>query len=110
MPASNTSAAGQKKITTQTLCDITGTRYYEHNEEIALMADREVRVFDENDILVGMMKFGEAYSIAMGLKKDIVLRNMKTDVPIVKIMNYKLQLLKRLFKKLGKDVNTKDSK
>mgnify|MGYP002633182828 CR=1 FL=1 len=74
------------------------------------MADREVRVFDENDILVGMMKFGEAYSIAMGLKKDIVLRNMKTDVPIVKIMNYKLQLLKRLFKKLGKDVNTKDSK
>jgi translation initiation factor IF-3 len=101
---------GQKKITTQTLCDITGTRYYEHNEEIQFTADKEVRVFDENDVLVGLMKFGEAYSIAMGLKKDIVLRNTKTDVPIVKIMNYKLQLLKRLFKKLGKDTEEKDGK
>ena len=69
-----------------------------------------MRVFDENDVLVGLMKFGEAYSIAMGLKKDIVLRNTKTDVPIVKIMNYKLQLLKRLFKKLGKDTEEKDGK
>ena len=57
-----------------------------------------------------MMKFGEAYSLAMSLNKDIVLRNSKTDVPIVKIMNYKLQLLKRLFKKLGKDVVGKDIK
>jgi translation initiation factor IF-3 len=92
------------------LCEITGTRYYEHNEEINYTADKEVRVFDENDQLVGLMKFGEAYSIAMGLKKDIVLRNTKTDVPIVKIMNYKLELLKRLFKKLGKDVGTKELK
>lgn len=90
LPKGNSNPSGQKKITTQTLCDITGTRYYEHNEEIMYTADKEVRVFDENDVLVGMMKFGEAYSIAMGLNKDIVLRNTKTDVPIVKIMNYKL--------------------
>ena len=90
LPKGNMNPTGQKKITTQTLCDITGTRYYEHNEEIQFTADKEVRVFDENDVLVGLMRFGEAYSIAMGLKKDIVLRNTKTDVPIVKIMNYKL--------------------
>lgn len=56
------------------------------------------------------MKFGEAFTCAMGLKKDIVLRNSKTDPPILKIMNYKLELLKKLFKKLGKDVGEKDKK
>lgn len=65
-------------------------------------------MYDENEQLVGDMKFGEAYSIAMGLSKDIVLRNTKTDPPICKIMNYKKELLKRLFKKLGKDVASKD--
>ena len=56
------------------------------------------------------MKFGEAYTQALGLKKDIVLRNAKTEPPICKIMNYKLELLKKLFKKLGKDLGKKDEK
>jgi len=60
--------------------------------------------------MIGDMKFGEAYSAAMHVKKDIVLRNHKTDPPVLKIMNYKLELLKRLFKKLGKDVSKKDEK
>lgn len=60
--------------------------------------------------MIGDMKFGEAFTCAMNLKKDIVLRNSKTDPPILKIMNYKLELLKRLFKKLGKDVGEKDKK
>lgn len=46
----------------------------------------------------------------MNLSKDIVLRNVKTDPPICKIMNYKMELLKRLFKKLGRDVGAKDGK
>ena len=45
----NTSAGGGKKITTKTLCDITGTRYYEHNEDINYTADKVVRVYDENE-------------------------------------------------------------
>jgi translation initiation factor IF-3 len=102
--------AGQKKITSKTLADITGTRYYNHNEEIDFFAEKIVRVYDENEQLVGDMKFGEAYSIAMNIQKDIVLRNSKTDPPICKIMNYKKELLKRLFKKLGKDVAQKDQK
>ncbi len=51
------------------------------------------------------MKFGEAYNIAVDNEKDIVQRNAKTDPPVVKIMNYRLELLKRLFKKLGKEIN-----
>ena len=39
----------------------------------------------------------EAYT----MKKDIVLRNAKIDPPIVKITNYRKDLLKKLFTKLG---------
>lgn len=106
----NTSSAGGKKITTKTLCEITGTKYYEHNEGINFTADKVVRVYDENEQIIGDMKFGEAFSQATGLKKDIVLRNGKVDPPICKIMNYKLELLKKLFKKLGKDLSQKDEK
>ena len=56
------------------------------------------------------MKFGEAFTLALSLKKDIVLRNHRVDPPVAKIMNYKLELLKKLFKKLGKDVGKKDEK
>ena len=87
------------------LCDITGTRYYQHNEEIDYEASKIIRLFDENNVNLGDMKFGEAYNLAMDLEKDIALRNSKTDPPVVKIMNYRLELLKRLFKKLGKEIN-----
>lgn len=36
-------------ITVKTLCEITGTKYYIHNEEINLDDHRVVRVYDEND-------------------------------------------------------------
>jgi hypothetical protein len=49
MSVMNTTNVGGKKITTKTLCDITGTRYYEHNEDIDLTADKVVRVYDENE-------------------------------------------------------------
>ena len=35
------------------------------------------------------------------MKKDIVLRNPKSDPPIVKVTNYRKDLLKKLFTKLG---------
>ena len=49
------------------------------------------------------MTLYEAQQAAEGAKKDLVLRNSKIVPPVVKIMNYKKELLKRLFKKLGKD-------
>lgn len=55
-------AAGSTRLDVKTLCDITGTRYYQHNEEIDLMPEEEVRVYDENDQLIGDMRFGEALS------------------------------------------------
>ena len=39
-------------------------------------------------------------------KMDIVLRNMKTDPPIIKVMSYRKELLQRLFDKLGKTMET----
>lgn len=56
------------------------------------------------------MTLRDAKLAAEFAKKDVVLRNAKIDPPIVKITNYKKELLKRLFKKLGKEVDTKDMK
>ena len=97
--------SSNRKISSKVLCDITGTRYYQHNEEIEYEASKVIRLFDENNVNLGDMKFGEAYTLAVKLKKDIVLRNFKTDPPVMKIMNYRLELLKRLFKKLGREIN-----
>ena len=42
--------------------------------------------------------------MAASLGKDVVLRNRRVDPPVVKIMDYKIELVKRVFKKLGRDV------
>ena len=97
-----TTGSSQKRITTKTLCEITGTKYYLHNQEIGYSIDRKVKVYDENDVLVGELTFGEAIASAQSAKKDLVLRNDKSDPPVCKIMLYKMELLKKLFKKLGK--------
>lgn len=72
--------------------------------------DKIVKCFDENDAVLGEMTLREALQASEGAKKDLVLRNAKTTPPVVKIMNYKKELLKRLFKKLGKEQEDKDLK
>jgi len=47
------------------------------------------------------MTFEEAFTLATSLGKDIVLRNTHTDPPVLKIMDYKVELVKRVFKKLA---------
>ena len=42
--------------------------------------------------------------MAASLGKDIVLRNRATDPPVMKIMDFKVELVKRVFKKLGKEL------
>lgn len=69
-----------------------------------------VKCFDENNVVLGEMELREAMVAAQSAGKDIVLRNAKIVPPVVKIMNYKKELLKRLFKKLGKQVDDKDLK
>lgn len=96
------SGSSQKRITARTLCEITGTKYYLHNNEIGYSMDRKVKVYDENDVLMGELTFGEALASAQSAKKDLVLRNDKSEPPVCKIMLYKMELLKKLFKKLGK--------
>ena len=99
-----------KKITAQTLCEMTGTKYYKHNAEMEYQPEKELRVFDENDKLLGILPFAEALESARAAKKDLVLRNAKADPPIAKIMNYRMELLKKLFQKLGKQVGSKEGK
>ena len=87
-----------------------GSRYYQHNDEIEMNEDKMVKCFDENDTLLGEMTLREAQMAADSAKKDLVLRNQKISPPVVKVMNYKKELLKRLFKKLGKEMEDKDLK
>ena len=99
-----------RKISTKLLCDISGTRYYESNEEVEYEASRTVNVYDENNVNIGHMSFGEGFQLAQSLGKDIVLRNKAADPPVMKIMDYKLELIKRVFKKLGREIKGADAK
>ena len=72
--------------------------------------EKIVNCYDENDLPLGHMTLRDAKLACENAKKDVVLRNAKIDPPVVKIMNYKKELLKRLFKKLGKEMETKDLK
>jgi hypothetical protein len=71
------SGVGDRKINTKTLCDLIGSKYYPHNDEIGLDLEKQVRCFDENDTLIGDMSLHEALQAAEGAKKDLVLRNGK---------------------------------
>ena len=69
-----------------------------------------MNVYDENNVNIGNMSYAEAFDLAASLGKDLVLRNSATDPPLVKIMDYKVELIKRVFKKLGKEVKGSDKK
>jgi len=56
------------------------------------------------------MTFSESFGLAASLGKDVVLRNKATDPPIVKIMDYKIELVKRVFKKLGREIKGTEKK
>ena len=105
-----TRSSASRKISTKLLCDISGTRYYESNEEIDLTAKHIVNVYDDNNVNIGHMTFGESFELASSLGKDIVMRNKATEPPVVKVMDYKVALIKRLFKKLGKDIKGSEKK
>lgn len=92
------------KISSKLLCDLIGCKHYPSNEEINIEEDVLVNVYDESDKFLGKQTFGEALKQAQDISKDIILRNDKVTPPIVKIMKYKVELVKRLMKKLGKTV------
>ena len=61
--------------------------------------------------MIGDITLQEALVSSVAAKKDLVLRNAKAEPPVAKIMNYKMELLKKLFKKLGTQVQeTKEDK
>lgn len=90
------------RITSKVLCELIGCKHYPSNEEIPFDKDRLVSVYDENDKQLGTMSLEAAFEYGSSLKKDVVLRNEKSVPPIVKIIKYKVDLVKKLFKKIGK--------
>jgi len=97
---------GSTKVTTKLLCELIGCKHYLTNEEITIEEDVLVNVYDESDKFLGKQTFGEALNHAQDIGKDVILRNDKVVPPVVKIMKYKVELVKRLMKKLGKTVES----
>jgi translation initiation factor IF-3 len=98
------------RITERLLCDIIGCKYYPKNEELKIDDTALVSVYDENDKLLGQRVLKDLKAYAYGLNKDIVLRNDKTTPPLVKVMRYRTELVKRLMKKLGRNVDKSEKK
>lgn len=94
------------RISTNLLCTIIGCKNYPTNDEINLDEDVLVNVYDETDKFLGKQSFGEAYKYALEIGKDIILRNDKVVPPIMKVMKYKVELVKKVLKKLGKTVES----
>lgn len=99
-----------ERITTKILCDLIGTKHYPVNEEIQMDKSSLVSVYDEKDKLISTMQLNEAIEKAKSVGKEIILRNAKTKPPIVKMMKYRIELVKRLLKKLGKNMGIEFNK
>ncbi len=95
-------------MTAKILTDIIGAKYYKHNEEINISRHTDVRVFDEDDTSLGIMSLKDALGLAKSTDRDCVLRNIRTDPPIIKVMAYRKELMKKLFTKLGQDYSEFD--
>lgn len=94
-------------ITTELLAKLIGTKHYPSNEEIKMDRMTIVKTFNENDDLLGNKTLAEVFDDARELGKDVVLRNEKSNPPVVKIMRYKIELVKRLLRKLSKSKDFK---
>ena len=97
-------------INVKQLCEMTGSKYYEHNDEIMMGDHREVQVYDENDVHIGIMSLVQAKQQASLVGKDLVVRNMKRDPPICRITDYRKELMKKWFKSLSKDFKQMQTK
>lgn len=78
-----------------------GAKYYEHNNEIPLDNDHVVMVFDQNDTSLGTMKLSTAKELAAQQKMDVVLRSKTQTPPLVKIMEYRKDLMRKILTRLG---------
>lgn len=91
------------EVTTELLCKLIGSKHYDYNENIKLDKLTIVRCYNENDVNLGDRTLQDILKEAEILKKDVILRNEKSNPPVVKVMRYKIELAKRLLKKLSKD-------
>lgn len=100
-------AFGKTLITTELLSKLIGSKHYPSNNEIRMDPLTIVKVFNENDENLGNKTLSEVFEDAKEIGKDVVLRNDKSNPPVVKIMRYKIELVKRLLRKLSKNKDFK---
>jgi len=82
-----------------------------YQNEIPLLEDHTVQVFDENDVSLGAMTLAQAKEVALNQKKDAVLRSKNSNPPIIKIMEYRKDLMRKILTRLGnKKDETSDGK
>ena len=100
------------KMTSELLCKLIGCKHYPINEQINFDKLTQVKCYNENDQLLGNKTFEQALEEAKLNNKDVVLRNDKLVPPVVKIMKYRVELIKRLLKKITKsnDIKLKQGK
>ena len=99
-------------LSNEFLSKLIGTKHYPSNKEIKLDEYTLVKCYNENDQYLGDKSLIQVFEEAEEQGKDVVLRNDKVPVPIVKIMRYKVELMKRLIKKVtkNKDIKLSDIK
>ena len=105
--ASSEETQSKTLITNELLCNLIGSKNYQINEEIKLDPYTIVKCFNENDQFLGEKQLKDVFEEAKEINKDVVLRNDKLTPPIVKVMRYKIELMKRLLKKLSKNKDFK---
>lgn len=107
------SSSNKTLVTNELLCKLIGSKNYQTNSDIRLDSYSIVKCFNENDQYLGERVLREVIAEAQEINKDVVLRNDKVKPPIVKIMKYRVELMKRLIKKLTKgasEINVTQSK
>ena len=63
-----------------------------------------VNVFSSTDKFIGKMTLGEAEGKAVKMNLDTVLRTESTEIPVIKLMNYRQEIVEKLIKKMGLEV------
>lgn len=97
------SVESKTQITNDLLCKLIGSKNYQINNEIRIDHNTIVKVFNENDTFLGDKVLKDVIEEAKEINKDVVLRNDKVIPPIVKVMKYKVELMKRLIKKVSRN-------
>lgn len=79
----------------KTMCSLIREKYPIYNEAIELHKD--IRLFDENNKLIGVYGAAEARRKALTMKKDIVLLNYQSNPAVCKVVGFRESILQKFY-------------